>query len=252
MNQDNSLKGRNIVVTGASQGLGAAMAKRFAQAGGHVFVNFAHSAGKAAEVVAGICATGGSAEVFQCDIADERQVKERFAALPPVDILVNNARLDPFSRGADVSDGEWFTKTLAVKLVGAYMATLAVVEGMKERRWGRIVNITSVQAYMAVPPFKMAAYSASNAGLNALSRALAKDLGQYNITVNAVAPGMIATENMRNRLTEEEIKAKCDDSIALRRPGTVEEIAEVVLNTVNTSYMTGEIVNVNGGCWFPA
>lgn len=245
------IKDKTVLITGASQGLGAAIARRFANAGAHVFVNFAHSPGKAARVVEKIREAGGSAEAFQCDISNDAQVKERFGNLPPIDILINNARLDPLSRG-EMSSGEWFSKTLGVKLVGAYLATLAVVEGMKERHWGRIVNISSVQAYISVPPLKMSTYSAANAGLNALSRALAKEWGAYNITVNAVAPGVIATENMTKRLTPEEIKEKCESKIALRRPGTVEETADAILNVVNTPYMTGEIVNINGGVWFPA
>jgi len=141
---------RNVLVTGASQGLGATIAARFARGGHRVWVNCAHGVEKAGEVVAGIARAGGEAETFPCDLTDEGAVEEAFAALEAraggIDILVNNARLDPYLRGAADSDGAWFDRTLAVNLRGAYLATLAVFDGMKSRGWGRVVNVSSIWA----------------------------------------------------------------------------------------------------------
>ena len=184
MNND---KKRNAVVTGASQGLGAAIAEIFAAAGCKVFVNCARSVEKAQNVADKIVAAGRDAEVFQCDIASEKEVCEKFTELEKscggVDILINNARLDPYLRPPGISDGDWFAKTVAVNLTGAYLTTLAVIDGMKERKWGRIINVSSIWAYWPAKR-QMIPYSASKAGMHALTRAFAKEGAPYNITVN--------------------------------------------------------------------
>ena len=245
------MENRNVVVTGASQGLGAAIAKAFAAQGCQVFVNCANGVSSAQGVVSDIIAAGGKAEVFQCDITDERQVNEKFAELGRrcggIDILINNARLDPYLRNPDTSDGDWFDKTLSVNLKGAYLTTLAVIEGMKERRWGRVVNVSSVWAYWAASR-RMIPYSVSKAGMHALTRAFAKDAASCNVTVNTVAPGLIITENVGKRLDAEQLKAETS-TVPLGRGASPEEIADVILNTVNSGFITGETINVNGGAY---
>ncbi|MDD5728884.1 MAG: SDR family NAD(P)-dependent oxidoreductase [Victivallales bacterium] len=242
-----SFKDKVVLITGASQGIGAVIAKVFAAEGCYVYVNCAHGVFKAQAVVEDICADGGKAELFQCDISNETEIAEKFKTLKPVDILINNARLNPYSKGEKDTEGSWFEKLLQVNLVGQYLVTLALIEGMKARRWGRIINVSSIQAHVAVPR-RLMPYAAAKAGLNALTRCLAIEVAPYNVTVNTVSPGMVATENLSKNLTDEEVEER-NQRIPLRRGATTLEIAECVLNTAKSSYMTGEIVNVNGGLW---
>ncbi len=241
-----NLQGKTALVTGSSQGLGKVVAQMLAKQGCHVLINCAHNVERAEQVCAAIRESGGSAEVFVCDITDQVQLKSK---LPPVDILVNNARLDPYTR-KDESDAEWFNKLLHVNLTGAYLAILAVADGMKERRWGRIVNVSSVQAQIAVPP-EMIPYSVSKAGMHALTRSFAVMLGEYGITVNTVAPGMVITENIGKRLSEAEIEKRLH-RFPLHRAATAEEIAECIVNTIGSGSMTGETVNINSGIFLSA
>jgi 3-oxoacyl-[acyl-carrier protein] reductase len=244
-----SLTGKNVLVTGASQGLGAAIAAMFAAEGCLTFVNYASSSAKAETVVAEIMAAGGRAEAFQCDMSNETEVNAKIAALEArhggIDILINNARLDPYKRPESASDGEWWDRTIAVNLKGAYLPTLAVLEGMKSRGWGRIVNVSSVWAYWPARR-KMIPYSVSKAGMHALTRAFAMEAAPFNVTVNTVAPGLIMTENVASRLTEEQLSRETA-TVPLGRGATPEEIARVILNTVNSGFITGETINANGG-----
>ncbi len=247
MLKEESLKGRNVLVTGASQGLGAVIAQIFAEEGCHVYVNCAHGVDKAKIVIEGIRRAGGLAELFQCDITDENEIATKFKELDPIDILINNARLNPYHRQPEDTEAVWFAKMLAVNLIGPHLTILAVIDGMKKRRWGRVVNISSIQEHVAVPR-RMMHYGASKAGLNELTRCFALEAAPYNITVNTVSPGMIVTENLVKNLTPAEIEER-NQKIPLHRGATTGEIARAVLYTVKSSYMTGEIVNVNGGLW---
>ncbi|MDD5679418.1 MAG: SDR family NAD(P)-dependent oxidoreductase [Kiritimatiellae bacterium] len=247
MKAEESFRGKNALITGASQGLGAVIARIFAAEGCNVYINCAHGVEKAEAVAGDIRKRGGSAQLFQCDITDERQVSERFATLKPIDILINNARLNPYHRRPGDTESGWFAKMLAVNLIGPYLTILAAIEGMKARRWGRIVNISSIQGHVPVPRIMMP-YGASKAGLNELTRCFAVEAAAYNVTVNTVSPGMIITENVGNNLTTAELEEKIK-KIPLQRGADPEEIARTVLYTAKSSYMTGETVNVNGGLW---
>jgi len=242
-----SFKNKVALITGSSQGIGAVIAEVFAAEGCLVYVNCAHGVEKATAVVEKIRAAGGAAELLVCDISSEEEIAARVREIKPVDILVNNARLNPYARRPEDAEGAWFEQLLKVNLVGQYLMTLALLEGMKERRWGRIVNVSSIQAHVAVPR-RMMPYAAAKAGFNALTRCLAIEAAPYNVTVNTVSPGMVVTENITKNLTEEEIEQR-NQRIPLGRGATTLEVAEVVLNTAKASYMTGEIVNVNGGLW---
>lgn len=244
------IQGKTALVTGSSQGIGKEIARELAKQGCLVLVNGAHNPDKVRNVCEEIRADGGNATEFLCDISNENELREKLLGVPPVDILVNNARLDPYQRPDRLSEGEWFERLLHVNLTGAYLAILAVSEGMKERRWGRIVNISSVQAFVAVPP-KMIPYAVSKLGLHALTRCFALELGNYDITVNTVAPGMVVTENIHNRLTEEHIRQKLD-RFPLHRAASSNEVAECVVNTLRCGAMTGETVNINSGFHLPA
>ena len=192
---------------------------------------------------------GGGTAMFLYDIT-VKGTCGKLLGVPPVDILVNNARLDPYQRPDGLSDGEWFEQLLHVNLTGAYLTILGVSEGMKARCWGRIVNMSSVQAHVAVPP-KMIPYAVSKLGLHALTRCFALELGKYNITVNTVAPGMVVTENIHKRLTDEQIRQKLE-CFPLHRAASAGEVAKCVVNTLCCGAMTGETVNINSGLYFSA
>lgn len=243
------IRGKTALVTGSAQGIGKVIALELAKRGVHVLVNCAHSKDKAEAVVREIKEQGGSAEVLICDICSEKDLAEKVTPRQ-IDILINNARLDPYLRPEGASDGEWFNALLNVNLTGAYLCAQAVKEGMKERRWGRIINMSSVQAYLAMGP-QLLPYAVSKAGMNAMTRCLAKELGDFGITVNSVAPGMVITENISKRLSTETIEAKLK-SYPIHRAATSEEIAECVINTITCGAMTGEVVNLNSGVYFPA
>jgi 3-oxoacyl-[acyl-carrier protein] reductase len=245
-----SIQGKIALVTGSSQGIGREIALELARQGCLVLVNGAHNLDKIRNVCEEIRADGGTAEEFLCDISNEKGLREKLLGVPPVDILVNNARLDPYQRPDGLSDGEWFEQLLHVNLTGAYLTILGVSEGMKARCWGRIVNMSSVQAHVAVPP-KMIPYAVSKLGLHALTRCFALELGKYNITVNTVAPGMVVTENIHKRLTDEQIRQKLE-CFPLHRAASAGEVAKCVVNTLCCGAMTGETVNINSGLYFSA
>ena len=202
------LHGRLALVTGSAQGLGAVIARELARQGARVLVNCAHSPDKAEAVCRAIQAEGGDAEVLICSVTDEAELQAKVATRP-IDILVNNARRDPYARPEGVSDGAWFQTLLETNLTGAYLAALAVIPGMKARRWGRILNMSSVQAYLGMAG-PLLPYAVSKAGLHALTRCLAAELGDWGITVNSMAPGMVLTENIHRRLSQETIDAALD------------------------------------------
>ncbi len=241
------IAGKRALVTGSAQGIGRAVAEALAEQGCRVLINCAHSPGKAEAVCAELQGRGFSAELLLCDIADEAEVRRKIASAD-IDILVNNARLDPYKRPPEISDGIWFSRLLNVNLTGAYLCAQAVKERMKAQRWGRILNVSSVQAHIGMEP-RLLPYAVSKAGMHALTRCLALELGDFNITVNTLAPGMVETENMRNRLAPEEIEAKLK-RFPLHRAATSKEIAETAVNTIRSGVMTGETVNINSGVYF--
>lgn len=243
------LHGKIALVTGSSQGLGREIALALARQGCHILVNCRRHPENAERVGAEIASGGGSAETVQCDISDEDEVRRKFSSRR-IDILVNNARLDPYQRPPEMSDGAWFSAMLQVKLAGAYHCICAVRDGMKSRRWGRILNISSVQAHLGMNE-KLLAYSVANLGLHALTRTYARILGEYGITVNTLAPGMIRTENLSRRLTEPEIEAKLK-SYPIHRAATMKEVVETLLHVIRCGVITGETININSGLYFPA
>lgn len=243
---------KRALVTGASQGLGAAIARALAAEGCHVLVNCAHSVAKAEGVVSDIRDAGGAATVCCCDVSDEAAVRALFATEVDhggIAILVNNARLDPYTRPPGTGDGEWFDRTMAVNLRGAFFCALAALEQMKAAGWGRIVNISSTWAHHPAPRPLME-YAMSKAGLSALTRSLALQGAPYGITANTVSPGLILTEGLASRMTPETL-SKTTEKIPLRCGGDEAEIAQIVVHTLSQRFMTGEAVNVNGGTYMP-
>jgi 3-oxoacyl-[acyl-carrier protein] reductase len=236
-----ALAGRVALVTGASRGIGAAVAVALGAAGARVAVNFRQEAAAAEQVARAI----GQALAVQADVADSSAVAAMLAAveagLGPVDILVNNAGIALIRGIEDLTEAD-FDATLAVNLKGAFLCTQAVLPGMRARGWGRIVNISSGAARGAGGVGLH--YNASKAGLEGLTRGYAARLVKEGITVNAVAPSLIETDMVKGGL------ASSPARIPLGRFGTAEEVAQVVMMLVGNAYITGQTIPLSGGMAF--
>lgn len=244
------LEGKVALVTGASRGIGRAVALELARAGAEVAVNYAASEGPAQEVVREIEALGRRALAVKFDVADHeavaRGVKEVEEAFGRIDILVNNAGITRDGVCMRLKEEDW-ERVLSVNLKGAFLVTRAALPGMLKRRWGRIVNISSVVAFSGNPG--QTNYAASKAGLVGFSRSLALEVASRGITVNVVAPGFIETD-MTAALPEKAREALLS-RVPLGRPGTPEEVAYAVvfLASEKAAYITGTVLHVNGGLW---
>jgi len=239
------LKGRIALVTGGSRGIGRAVAMALAEAGAAVAVNYLERATEAQIVVEAIRGAGGRAMAVAADVSRSAAVSQMMASvtreLGPVDVLVNNAGIG-LIRSVDELTEEDFDRTIAVNLKSAFLCIQAVAPGMRERKWGRIINISSGAARGAggIGPH----YNASKAGMEGLTRGYAARLVKDGITVNAVAPSLIETDMVRSGL------ASSPARIPLGRFGTAEECAQVVLMLVGNAYMTGQTVALSGGMSF--
>ncbi|MGE0421805.1 MAG: SDR family NAD(P)-dependent oxidoreductase [Reyranellaceae bacterium] len=239
------LAGRVALVTGASRGIGRAIALALGEAGAAVAVNYVERSADA-EAVAGAIRQGGrKALAVKADVSDSpavaRMVGEVEAALGPVDILVNNAGIG-IMRGLDDLTEADFDRTIAVNLKSAFLCTQAVLPGMRARRFGRIVNISSGAARGA--GMVGAHYNASKAGMEGLTRGYAARLAKEGITVNNVAPSLIDTDMIGAR------RAEVAARIPVGRLGTSEEVAQATLMVIGNAYMTGQTVQTNGGLHF--
>ncbi len=236
---------RVALVTGASRGIGAAIAISLAEAGAAVAVNYREKKAEAEAVAQAIRKAGGKAMAIAADVSKTQEVARMVAAvaaeLGPVDLLVNNAGIG-IIRSVDDLTEEDFDVTIAVNLKSAFLCTQAVIPGMRQRKWGRIVNISSGAARGAggIGPH----YNASKAGMEGLTRGYAARLVKDGITVNAVAPSLIETDMVKSGL------ASSPARIPLGRFGTSEECAQVVMMLVRTEYMTGQTVALSGGMSF--
>jgi 3-oxoacyl-[acyl-carrier protein] reductase len=241
----NRLDGRVALVTGASRGIGRAIALALAEHGARVAVNYLSRAGDAEAVAAAIRANGATALAVRADVSARAEVDTMVAGvtaqLGAIDVLVNNAGIAIRRDVDDLSEAD-FDRTIAVNLKSAFLCTQAVVPGMRERGWGRIVNISSGAARGA--GVIGAHYNASKAGMEGLTRGYAGRLAQAGITVNAVAPSLIETD-MSTVFPADTIKR-----IPVGRLGTPEEVAQVVVMVVANPYITGQTVPVNGGAHF--
>ncbi len=244
----NNLNGKTALVTGGSQGIGKAIALALAEEGCRVIVNCANHPDNARKVADEIISAGGSAEVWPCDVSDENAVRTMFETVGRVDILVNNARLDPWRRKAEMSEGEWWDMVMNVNLKGCFLCSTEFFRRAKEYGWGRIVNIASVRSFRPAET-NMVAYSVSKLGMHSVTRAFAHNGAAFGITANTVCPGMVETENLRPRLTPEKYQEECD-AVPLGRPASCEEIADSVLFVIRNGYVTGETININGGMYY--
>ncbi len=240
-----NLMNRIALVTGGSRGIGRSVAIGLAQAGAAVAVNYHERADEADGVVAAIRASGRRAHAIGADVSDGdavvRMMARIEAELGTVDVLVNNAGIAIIRGVDDLTEAE-FDLTLAVNLKSAFLCTQAVLPGMRARRWGRIVNISSGAARGAGGIGVH--YNASKAGMEGLTRGYAARLVKEGVTVNAVAPSLIDTDMMNAR--RDQYVAR----IPLGRMGTADEVAQAVLMVIGNEYITGQTVQLNGGTNF--
>jgi 3-oxoacyl-[acyl-carrier protein] reductase len=238
------LSGKNVLVTGSTRGIGRAIAETLAKAGARVAV-VGRDLQKAQEAAT---AVGNGAQGFACDVTDTAAISKLVAdvetAFGSIDVLVNNAGITRDNLVMRLKDDDW-DAVINANLRGAFAAIRAVSRGMMKRRSGRIINISSIIGIIGNKG--QANYAASKAGLIALTKSVAKELGSRNILVNAVAPGFIETE-MTAAMTPE-AREGLGKQIALERLGTPQDVAATVafLASDLSSYITGQVLVVDGG-----
>jgi 3-oxoacyl-[acyl-carrier protein] reductase len=241
------LSGRTAVVTGASRGIGKAIALRLAAAGAKVAC-VARSADKLKETADAIAAAGGSAEIHPCDVTDSAAVSKLVESLHEnwgrLDIVVNNAGITKDTLIPRMSDEDW-DAVIATNLRSVFLFTRAASLVMMRQRSGRIINISSVSGLMGNAG--QANYSASKAGIIGLTRTVAQELAGRKVTVNAICPGFIASEMTAamGATLDEFVKTR----IPAKRLGEADEVADAVLYLASDSaaYITGEIITIDGG-----
>jgi 3-oxoacyl-[acyl-carrier protein] reductase len=243
------LEGKIAIVTGASRGIGRAIAEDMAANGAALIINYNTSAAAAEEVVEGIEKGGGTAVAVQADVSDfaasQQLIKTTLDTYGQIDILVNNAGTTRDTLLLMMKEAQWDT-VLNTNLKSVFNCCKAAARPMVRRKMGgRIINISSVSGIVGQPG--QANYAASKAGIIGFTKSLAKELGSRNITVNAVAPGFVLTDLTAD--LSDDLVQKVLEYIPLDRWGELEEIANVVtfLASDKASYITGEVIQVDGG-----
>lgn len=234
------------IVTGASRGIGKEIAKQLARNGIKVIANYNKSEKQAYELKKELEKENIEIEIAKADVSKREQVKELIKNVlekyDRIDILINNAGISDYKLFTDVTDEDW-NRIINTNLYSAFVMSQEVGKIMVNQKKGCIINISSI--WGEVGASLEVIYSISKAGMNGMTKALAKELGPSNIRVNAIAPGIIRTE-MNERFSDEELK-QLKEEIPLERLGKTEDIAKCALWLVNDSYTTGQIISVNGG-----
>ncbi|MFZ5945339.1 MAG: SDR family NAD(P)-dependent oxidoreductase [Bacillota bacterium] len=248
-----SLKNKAALVTGGGTGIGKAIAMEFARLGAQVAVNYNLSKDAAQQVVEEIKKIGGKAVSIQADVTDEEQVKDLVQKAAEfgggrIDILVNNAGTLVERSPIEKMELSLWKQIMDVNMTSTFLVCKHAIAFMKGLQGGRIINMSSLAAHNGGGP-GAAAYSASKAAIHAFTKGLAKELAP-DILVNCIAPGIITTR-FHDVYTSPEVRAKFGDSIPLKREGTPDEVAgaAVLLATKYGSYITGEMIEVNGGIY---
>jgi len=242
------LTNKVALITGASRGIGRAIALKMAQCGARIVINYARQESLALEVKKEIEALGGVAMIAPADVTDEDQVSAMLAKVKdtfgPVDILVNNAGITRDGLLVRMKSDDWH-QVLSTNLTSAFYMSRAVSKDMMKAKAGRIINISSVVGVSGNAG--QANYSASKAGLIGLTKSIARELAAKNITVNAVAPGFIETE-MTDALSDK-VKDQLLTQIPLKSLGKAEDVAEAVCFLAGNGgrYITGQVIQVDGG-----
>jgi len=240
------LQGKVALITGAAGGIGEATGRRFAREGALVAVNDVDAAG-ARKVAGEIQGAGGTAMAVSADVTQKVQVEEMarqvIAAWGRVDILVNNAGINRDAMAAKMTEEQW-DQVLNVNLKGSFLCAQAILPGMRERAWGRIINTSSIGSLGNIG---QANYAASKAGVIGLTKTLALEYAKYGVTVNCVAPGATLTPMLAG--VPDQIRAKIIEKIPMGRIASPEEIASVhcFLASEEASFVTGQVLFVDGG-----
>jgi len=244
------LKDKNAIVTGGSQGIGTAISLELAKEGANICLTYRKHEKEALEVKDQILAMGRNAVAVQCDIASfseaENVVKTALETFGKIDILVNNAGMNWDGVSWKMTEEQW-DRVIEVNLKGYFNFTRHTAPLLKDRKYGKIINITSINGLRG--KFGQSNYSASKAGIIGFTKALAKELGAFNVNVNAVAPGLIETPMLTQSEARDKIVDMAMAEIVLKRVGTPEDLANVVvfLASDKARHITGEVIKVDGG-----
>jgi 3-oxoacyl-[acyl-carrier protein] reductase len=241
------LSGKIALVTGSSRGIGRAMAERLSRDGASVAINYVSNSEKAEEVVAAITSGGGAGVALQADVSRIEGIQRLFDKtlehFGRLDILVNNAGIRITQSVADIQEEE-FDRLFGINVKGPFFTCQQAAHRISDG--GRIINVSSAVTRMMLPGYSI--YAASKAAVDQLTRVLAKEMGERQVTVNAVSPGPVDTALLREGKTEEQIQQMAQMA-AFNRIGKVEDIADVVafLASDDARWITGQVIHVNGG-----
>lgn len=240
------MENKIILVTGGSRGIGAEIVKNIATINNNVILNYNNSQKDAENIKASLEKNGINIDIFKADIKDRNQVKQLInfciEKYGKIDVLINNAGISQSKLFTDITDEDW-NNMLQTNLNGAFYTTQETVKYMINNKTGCIINISSIWGEIGASC--EVHYAVSKAGLDAMTKSLAKELGPSNIRVNSIAPGIIDT-NMNNKLTQQE-KNELIEQIPLMRIGKCEEISKCVKWLIDDNYTTGQVISINGG-----